>query len=399
MLDSDLSIEENAVWIMYSAEGSDRYFSKFITDKTVVPTTAILSNDESILLVHELDKENVSDFNGKIIVYDSKFTLIKSILGVLENMKCPQKIYLNFSDRLDAQTDVLGHGTFRFLSDNINKFYLQNGKSAPKFVSADELLYFLLDTKTEEDIKYLSIAANRALEILSLTFKKIKTGMTEKQIANLVHHIFKIKPRYFKNYGIIKEELSWEKATCPIVLTGANLKKGGHTAPSEKKFMPGETIYFDFGIKITLKNGKSYSSDLQRMGYALKHGEVTPPVEIQKIFETLVNAIDLGIKSIEPGMPGHDVDKIVRDYIISNGYPDYNHATGHPIGENAHNPGTSISPKGYKRSSMPVRKNGVYTIEPRIQIENGGSIEEMVKVTENGAAPLCAPQKSLYIIK
>ena len=168
---SKLNLESGAVWILYSSENSDPYFTKFITDKTIVPSAAILSNEKSILFVHELDKENVKDFSGEIIVYDSKNTIIKNIEKTLEKLQFPNKIYLNYSDRLDFQTDVLGHGTFRYLSDNISEFYKNRGIAAPKFHSADEIIYFLLDSKTDEDIKYLKIAANRALEILSTAFK------------------------------------------------------------------------------------------------------------------------------------------------------------------------------------------------------------------------------------
>ncbi len=394
-----LNLSDNEVWIMYSSENSDPYFGKFITDKTIVPSAAVLSKEECTLFVHELDKENIKDFSGKVVVYDSKNTIIKSIENTLASLQFPQKIYLNYSDRLDSQTDVLGHGTFRFLSDNISEFYKNSGKSEPEFHSADEIIYFLLDSKTDEDIKYLKIAANRALEILSTAFRKIRPGMSEKMIANLVHNIFRQKPAYFKKFGIISEDFSWEKEACPIVLVGGNLQKGGHSAPSDKILKRGDTVYFDFGVKITLKNGKSYSSDLQRMGYVLMPSEKTPPQKVKDVFNTLTEAIQKGMENMFPNKMGFEIDEIVRNHITENGYPSYNHATGHPIGENAHNPGTSISPKGYKRSEMAIRENGVYTIEPRIQVPNGGSIEEMVMVTKNGGIPLCSPQKSLYLIK
>ncbi len=396
---SKLNLTNNEVWIMYSSENSDPYFSKFITDKTIVPSAAVLSKENSILFVHELDKENVKNFFGDVIVYDSETSIIKNIEKILEKLQFPQTIYLNYSDRLDSQTDVLGHGTFRFLSDNISKFYKIRGTHEPRFFSADEIIYFLLDSKTDEDIKYLKIAANRALEILNTAFRKIRPGMSEKTIANLVHNIFKQKPSYFKKFGIISEDFSWEKETCPIVLVGENLQKGGHSAPSDKILKRGDTVYFDFGVKITLKNGKSYSSDLQRMGYVLMYAEKIPPKSVTDVFNTLTCAIQKGIENMFPHKKGFEIDEIVRNFITKKGYPNYNHATGHPIGENAHNPGTSISPKGYKRSEMEIRENGVYTIEPRIQIPNGGSIEEMIMVTKNGGVPLCAPQKSLYLIK
>ena len=135
------------------------------------------------------------------------------------------------------------------------------------------------------------------------------------------------------------------------------------------------------------------------MGYALRRNEKTAPENVQKVFDTLVSAVKLGIDNLTPSKCGSDIDQLVRTYIIEKGYPDYNHATGHPVGENAHSPGTSLSPKGHKRSEMMLQENGVYTIEPRIQIENGGSIEEMVQVTKNGGVALCPPQKQLYLIR
>ena len=135
------------------------------------------------------------------------------------------------------------------------------------------------------------------------------------------------------------------------------------------------------------------------MGYALKKNESDAPEDVKKVFNTLIKSIELGIENFKPSKKGFEVDKIVREYVLNQGYPNYNHATGHPIGEDAHSPGTSISPKGNKRSSLFLRENAVYTIEPRIQIENGGSVEEMVQVTKNGGIPLCSPQKKLYLIK
>lgn len=389
----------NSAWIMYSAENCDPYFTKFISSKTIVPAISIITGSENFLIVHSLDYENVKNFNGKIKLYTGESSLIENITSTLEKLNFPNKLFFNFSDKRDSQTDIIGYGTFRFLKDNITAFYNKSGCPTPTFNSADEIIYSLMDKKSDEDIKYLKIAANRALEILNMTFRKIRIGMTEKQISFLTHKIFEKKPFYFKKYGIIKEEFSWEKDLCPVVLVGPNLKKGGHSAAGNTVLKPGYTIYFDFGVKIHTKNGKKYSSDIQRMGYALRQNEKSAPENIKKVFDTLVSAIKIGIDNLKPCKCGSDIDQLVRNYIIENGYPDYNHATGHPVGEDAHSPGTSLSPRGHKRSEMMLQENGVYTIEPRVQIENGGSIEEMVQVTKNGGVALCPPQKQLYLIK
>ena len=397
-------MSEDSVWIMYNSENCDPYFSKFITNKTVVSTICILSNNkknlnQKFLLVHSLDKDNISNFDGEVIVYNGENSLVHNMTEILKKLDYPKIIYLNYSDKMDVLIDILGYGTYRFLTDNIILEYKKANKS-PIFKSSDELIYFLLDTKTEEDIFYMKIAAKRALDILTRSFNSIKIGMTEKQIQNLVHKISSFRHSY-NNSNIISEDFSWEKELCPIVLTGPNLAKGGHSCPDDRILKPGDTIYMDFGIQIHLRDGRKYSSDIQRMGYAMTAQDKKTrsiPEDIRKVFRVLYEAVDLGIKNLKPDIMGYEIDSLVRNYIIENNYPNYNHATGHPIGELAHNPGTSISPKGHKRSSMKIRENGVYTIEPRIQIPNGGSIEEMVLVTPTGGVTLCQRQSRLYLI-
>lgn len=393
-------IPENSVWIMYSSEKCDPYFSKFITDKTIVPTLCILSNKKKFLIVHSLEYENLKDLKDfEIILYEGENSLLENMNNVLKSLNFPNEIYLNYSDKMDSQTDVIGYGTYRFITDNIKELYTRYGRSPSlNFKSGDIFIYSLLDRKSENDIFYLKLAARRASEILKVAFNKIRVGMTEKQIVNMVHQITKFKPMYLKNNRVIKEEFSWEKELCPIVLVGPNIKKGGHTKSSDEILRPGYTVYMDFGVKITLSNGKKYSSDLQRMGYVLKRNEKQVPEKIQKVFNTLHEAVSLGIENARPGIEGYKIDEIVRNHIVKNGYPNYNHATGHPVGEMAHNPGTSISPFGHKRSNLKLQENGVYTIEPRIQIENGGSIEEMVLVTKTGSKTLCERQEKIYTI-
>lgn len=391
------SVPSDSVWIMYSSEGNEPYFKKFISRKTIVPAVSLVSRNNIVLLVHSLDADNIEDFSGEKVIYSGRASIVTEINKSLQSMGMPKNIYLNYSDDMDAAVDILGHGTYKFLYKNIANFY-EGEKKKVEFHSADSIIYSLIDKKTEEDIKYMSISAKRALEIIKDVFKEIKPGMTEKDIFNLFHKIFKNKPQYFKTYGIIDEEFAWEEDVCPIVLVGPNLTKGGHSSPSDRVLKPGYTVYCDFGVTICLEDGRKYASDLQRMGYVLKENEKTAPDDVKNVFDTLVNAISLGIKNCVPNKRGYEIDSIVRNYVINEGYPDYNHSTGHPVGETAHSPGTSLAPKGSGRSHLFLQDNGVYTIEPRVQIDNGGSIEEMVLVTKDGGKTLCERQNKLFLI-
>lgn len=257
----------------------------------------------------------------------------------------------------------------------------------------------MFDRKAPKTIERLKIAADRALSILEETFNNLHENMTELDIVNLTHNITENKKHNEKIPDVIDEQYSWKEDLCPIVLVGPSLEKGGHAIASNQKLTKGLTIYFDFGVSLIFSDGEKVSSDLQRMGYFLKDNETSVPKEVKDVFDTLVKSIDIGIEIIKPNLKGYEIDEKVRGYITNKGYPSYNHSTGHSIGEEAHNPGALIGTRESKLANLEIQKFGVYTIEPRIAINNGGSIEEMVYVTENGGVPLSRRQKELYLVK
>ena len=177
------SVPSDSVWIMYSSEGNEPYFKKFVSRKTIVPAVSLVSRNNIVLLVHSLDADNIEDFSGEKVIYSGRASIVTEINKSLQSMGMPKNIYLNYSDDMDAAVDILGHGTYKFLYKNIANFY-EGEKKKVEFHSADSIIYSLIDKKTEEDIKYMSISAKRALEIIKDVFKEIKPGMTEKDIFN-----------------------------------------------------------------------------------------------------------------------------------------------------------------------------------------------------------------------
>lgn len=387
------------LWIMYCDEKSDPYFIKYISSKTIVPAIALINKDNCFLIVNSLDSDNLKEVgqNVSVLVYENENQMIDLIKQSIIKLNYPSPISLSYTTMNDIQTDIIGYGTYLYLNDILSSIYEKN-ETYLSFCSAENLIYALKDSKDETELSRMRMAANRALQILEDTFKKISVGMSEKEIVDVVHQIFMEKPSYFEKEGVINEEYAWDEDLCPIVLVGPSLKKGGHATSSDEVLKKGYTIYFDFGVTLTFQDGNKVSSDLQRMGYVLNDNEETPPQEVMRVFNTLIDAIEKGIKNIRHGLKGYEIDKIVRSVILDAGYPDYNHSTGHAIGEEAHNPGALLGKQEKKQANLTIQLNGVYTIEPRISIINGGSIEEMVQVTENGGLPLCKPQKSLYII-
>lgn len=390
------------VWVMYQRECSDKYFNKYIASSLDTNSIAIVTPKYIFLLVHQLDAQNLSSLKLKredvtVYEYNSEKELMSLIEEIIAFLKFPKEIALSYSTLSDSNTDILTHGKYMYLTKLLRNPYHTYHKKV-KFCSAEHILYALESEKSEDELKRLKKLVEITNRILEETFRHIKVGTSEIEIRNLTQMITnQVMQQEIEKNEIISFDVAWKNA--PIVLVGENLAKGGHTEPSDKVLKEGETIYFDFGIKAEFVDGMVLYTDMQRMGYALGKKETKPPKSVQKVFQTLVDSIEECLDDMKPGVKGYQIDKKARDIILNAGYPDYYHATGHPVGREVHDMGALISIKSSKRANFSLIENGVYTLEPRINIVNGGSIEEMIQVTKFGGIPLGKLQKELYVIK
>ena len=397
------------MWVMINDDESDKIFTRYFSGDLFSRTICFVTKTNIYLIVCSLDADNLysgifsnKEQSRKIVkyyVYNNAQEMDRYIEEIIAQNKFPKEISLSYSTMSDNNTDILTHGAYIYLTSLLKKPYKKYEKKV-KFVSAENIIYELASKKTESQVERLKILANITEEILKESFKRIKVGDTEREISLLTNNIMNDKMRKIvskKLYNIVDFDVAWDN--CPIVLTGENLAKGGHSLPSDKKLKCGDTIYFDFGIKATFSDEMVLYTDMQRMGYALKKNEFSPPKQVMKVFNTLVNSISDGIDEMRPGVKAYKVDKVVRDEIIKAGYPEYNHATGHPVGKEVHDIGAIISIKKSKLANLELIENGVYTLEPRVNISNGGSIEEMIQVTKYGGVPLTHLQNEIYLVK
>jgi Xaa-Pro aminopeptidase len=216
----------------------------------------------------------------------------------------------------------------------------------------------------------------------------MKPGMTEREIAGFMHQQLKEK----------NLEPAWEYETCPAVNTGPE-SPIGHVSPSDISIKPGQIVHFDFGIK---ENG--YCSDIQRVVYVLADDEKSVPEPVQFGFSTVTAAIQTAIAGMKPGVLGKEVDSIARNVITKAGFPEYLYATGHQIGQLAHDGAGILGPEWERYGdtpNLPLESGQVYAIEPGLFIDGYGyiGIEENVVVTDNGAEFISQPQTVLIISK
>lgn len=396
-----LEKHNNKLWIMINKDNADSIFTKYISKNIYTLSMCFISVNKAYILIHDMDKDNLdvqelNKNNIKVVFYTNSSNLIEKTDDILSELRYLSPISLSYSTMGDKITDILGHGEFIKFT-NIFKSIYSKYKKRIKFDSAENIIYNLLSTKTEKQIERIKFVSNLTHEILDQTFKEIFPGMREIDIEKHITLLYKRICKKYIGEEIINFKTAWEH--CPFVLAGENLVKGGHTLPSEKVLKRGETIYIDFGLCAEYADGEKIYSDMQRMGYVLKKTETKIPRKIKKEFKVLVESIEIVLDKMKPGIKGYEIDDIVRNKIVKEGYPNYNHSTGHPVGLNVHDVGAILSNKSNKRACLELVENSVYTLEPRIAIHNGGSIEETFLVTKFGAIPICPMQKELYIIE
>ena len=400
LIDLIKSIKNNdTIWVMENRENSDKFFKEYVTDKLFSSTYVIVSSELVYIFVHKLDEGNVHvlDENySRVYIYSTAEELRVKLLEVLKKLSFPKQMLLSYTTMSDENTDIISYSSYKRVTKLFRSMYKENDKKI-KVNSAQMNIYDIISKNTKEDIERLKKLASITDKILKESFYSIKVGQSEKDIAlNTKNITKKIMDNKKESLKLLSYDFAWD--ICPIVLVGDNLQKGGHAEPSNTRIKKGDTIYYDFGISATFEDGKTLYTDMQRMGYMLKDNEKDAPGDVKKVFNVLVESISDGIKSMKPGVKGYKVDNIVRSKIVKNGFPDYPHATGHPVGKEVHAAGALISYRTGKRAKLNLVENGVYTLEPRVNIKNGGSIEEMILVTNSGGIPLCNIQKELYLI-
>ena len=335
---------------------------------------------EKYAIVGNLDIEKIKrlDIFDEIFAYKGS---PKDDLLKLLNRYSPQKIAINYS--IDSPTaDGLTYGRYLKLME-----LLEGTSFKDRLVTAEDIIAKLRGRKSPEEVRRIKKAIDITLDIYDKVTTHVKPGMTEKQVAQFITD-------ERKKTGFAP---AWEEDHCPSVFTGPQ-ETGAHSGPTNKVLEPGHVFNTDFGVVY-----EKYCSDLQRTWYILKKGETTPPEEVMKGFNTIVKSIRLAFEALKPGVRGFDIDKISRDYIVSQGYKAFEHALGHQVGRSAHDGAALLGPDWERYGKLPfipLEEGQVFTIEPRLYLEQGVvTIEEMVLITKDGAEWLSKPQKEIYLIK
>ncbi|MBI2017573.1 aminopeptidase P family protein [Candidatus Daviesbacteria bacterium] len=235
------------------------------------------------------------------------------------------------------------------------KFFKKHFKNIKHF-SVDNLR----SIKTDDELSKIEKACKIGDQAFEYILKKIKVGVTEKEIAEELENFIKKQEAEIAFPTIVA---FGKNSSVPHHQTG-NTKLGPST-PSGRSGQQGLFILVDFGVKF-----ENYCSDMTRTVFfgkpSDKHKEVYSIVleAQQKAVEFIKAATESGQK-----IKAKEVDKTARKYITSHGFPTIPHSLGHGIGLKVHEH-PSLSPK-----SKDILKEGmVFSIEPGIYIPDFGGV-------------------------
>ncbi len=288
----------------------------------------------------------------------------------------PNKIALNYSPN-DVASDGLTHGMYLLLCS-----YLKDTPYCDRIISAEDFVTKLRARKLPDEVRRLSKSAVLANHAWSRVLERVRIGMTEKEVSQ-----------------VVEEEIRWAGGVpsfATIVNAGAKTNPG-HGHPTDARLEPGDLLHVDFGV---LHDG--YCSDLQRLIYFKRPDESSAPHELQEAFDTVYDIISRTGEACIPGKAGHEIDSLAREILRDNGYPEYQHALGHQLGRSVHDGGGILGPKWERygnRPDIPLELHNVFTLELGIELPGIGyvGLEEDVVIESSGARFLCDRQKQLTV--
>lgn len=344
----------------------------------------LLNETEAALICTKVNRRYLTDFpsslgyllctkNEAYLFLDGRYYLAASL------KVCGVKLILleSLGKQLETLVKKCNISTI-FVEQEISVGQLNGFKNIlpqTEIIADDKLSKKLLQLrciKNEKEIENILTAQKIAEKAFLETLNFVKAGVSEKRIATELEYRMSL---------LGSQEPSFET----IVISG-NKTAMPHGVPTEKLIENGDFVTFDFGA-VT----EGYHSDMTRTVAVSFLTE-----EMEKVYNTVLNANVLVENSLKPGMLCKDADSLARDVIEKAGYGKYfTHSLGHAVGLEIHE-APSLSPK----SEEVLKVGNIVTDEPGIYLDGkfGVRIEEMLLITENGAKNLTHCDKKLIIV-
>ena len=310
-------------------------------------TNFFFYQDEAIFLIHSKGIAAVT--RG---LYVEPFGKYAPYIEVFGNDGNRVEAMIKYAKKLGLKRVGFDAAKEMYLTGNLLR---ENGfVQVPSWVSA------LRETKDAQELKQLRASNRLAYLTYEYIKPRIKTGMTEGEVAAEMERFMRIHgakaPSFFT-----------------IVAFGENTSNPHHETGT-RKLKANDAILLDFGC---VYNG--YCSDMTRSWW---HGK-NEPAEYKKIWKITDNARKAGIKAAKIGVGCQTVDATCRNLIAKEGYGEFfTHGTGHGVGIEIHE-----NPYNNQTSTYILKENNIVTVEPGIYLPGkfGVRLEDTVFISKTGA--------------
>lgn len=240
-------------------------------------------------------------------------------------------------------------------------------------VPTEHVIEELRMIKDADEIAAIEKACKLGDKAFDYILTKIKPIITEKELA-------------WELEVFIRRE-GYELSFPTIVAFGFNSCIPHHVTSDKRLAISDKLILLDFGCRVD-----NYCSDMTRTVF---FGKAT--YEQKRMYNTVLEAQKRAFENLQHSNDTYHhsakhVDKIARDYIASQNYPNIPHSLGHGIGLEVHEP-PKLSPK----SKDILKPNMVFSIEPGNYLPGIGGvrIEDLIALEPAGPRFLTKAKREL----
>ncbi len=206
----------------------------------------------------------------------------------------------------------------------------------------------MITIKNDAEISLMRESCRIAKETLDFVGKKIRAGMTTKEVDELVY-------RYITSCGATPSELGYEGYPASSCVSVNEVVV--HGIPSDRVILDGDIVSVDI---VAEKNG--YHGDAAR---TFLIGEVSE--EKKKLVKVTEECFFKAIEGLKAGVPLYDIGYAVQTHAESHGYGVVKALTGHGIGRSMHED-PAVPNYGRKGTGMRLRSGMTICIEPMINM-------------------------------
>ena len=327
-------------------------------------------------------------YDGDVIKYFTSFDVEDGFL-ILHNGKkylfLDKRYYYSALNNADANVVLVDENSLKtFISENgvdtVGIIYALTPVSAyltltslgVTVVDVEADINKIRSVKNEGEINLIKKAQQICETSLSKTFKFIKLGVTEKEVASYLEYQFKLNGA---------DGTSFET----IVAFNENSSVPHHKT-SDKVLTENSVVLIDCGVKY-----RGYCSDTTRTFYF-----GTPSDEFIKAYNAVLTAHNLVATNVTNGTTGVEADAIARNYLTKNGYGEYfTHGLGHGVGVKIHE-----SPRLSTKSVDTLTNGNCFTIEPGVYFDGkfGIRIEDTVCLVDGKVVSFNTLTKELFTV-